>query len=174
MKAGIQYMVRQRAWFRRRRRQDGGETVEFALLVGLTFLLLFGIIEFSIAMYDQGALIHASRTMAREASLFWVDVTQMGPDTDPEDDQRINTSEVEDAVSDYLDQYMISFTEAEPDLFLQGQPIGSLPEQLIVGDQPDRRVNVRSELLYHAPVTSALADLLDIDMVAPATMGAEQ
>ena len=79
-------------------------------------------------------------------------------------------------MSDYLDQYMISFTEAEPDLFLQGQPIESFSDTdtLIVGDQPNRRVNVRSELLYHAPVTSALADLLDIDMVAPATMGAEQ
>ena len=88
----------QGSWFGRHRRQQGSETVEFALLATFIFLLLFAIIEFSIAMYDQGTLVHSARLGAREASLYWLDVTAITPDSDPEDDQRVKPDWIEETI----------------------------------------------------------------------------
>lgn len=50
----------------------GASMVEFALVAPLLFLLLFGIIEFGVIMYDQVALRNASREGARQAALYYV------------------------------------------------------------------------------------------------------
>lgn len=46
------------------RKQQGSETVEFAISSTLLFIILFGIIEFSVALYDKAILTNASREEA--------------------------------------------------------------------------------------------------------------
>lgn len=46
-------------------RHRGAAAVEFALVLPLLLLLLFGIIEFSIALYDKALITNASREAAR-------------------------------------------------------------------------------------------------------------
>lgn len=55
---------------RRRRQQRGSEIVEFAITALLLFLLLFGIVEFSVVLYDKATITNAAREGAREGILF--------------------------------------------------------------------------------------------------------
>ena len=52
------------------RNENGGSLVEFAIIMPLLFVLLFGIIDFSILLYDKVMLTNASREGAREGILF--------------------------------------------------------------------------------------------------------
>ncbi len=52
------------------RYQQGTEVVEFAVTSMLLFLLLFAIIEFSVALFDKATLTNASREGARTGILF--------------------------------------------------------------------------------------------------------
>lgn len=52
------------------RSQRGTEIVEFAITAFLLFILLFGIIEFSIILFDQATITNASREGARTGILF--------------------------------------------------------------------------------------------------------
>lgn len=47
------------------RRQTGTAAVEFALVLPLLLLIIFGIIEFSLALYDKALITNASREAAR-------------------------------------------------------------------------------------------------------------
>jgi len=51
-------------------RQDGASAVEFAIISILLFMLLFGIIEFSIALYDNAKIADAARHGVRTAVNF--------------------------------------------------------------------------------------------------------
>ncbi|QOR38332.1 pilus assembly protein [Billgrantia diversa] len=91
-------------------KQQGAEVVEFALTAVLLFILLFGMIEFSVALYDKAVLTNASREGARtgilfrpqprnasEANSFKCNESQQGEDED-----------VRSAVCGYAEQYLIS------------------------------------------------------------------
>jgi Flp pilus assembly protein TadG len=47
------------------KREDGAAAVEFALLLPLLMMILFGIIEFGFVLYDQEVITNASREGAR-------------------------------------------------------------------------------------------------------------
>ncbi len=49
--------------------ESGASTVEFALVVPILFMLLFGIIQFGIAFGNQLAITHAAREGARLAAV---------------------------------------------------------------------------------------------------------
>lgn len=51
------------------RYQKGTEVVEFAITATLLFILLFGIIEFSVALFDKATITNASREGARTGIL---------------------------------------------------------------------------------------------------------
>ncbi|KVT54482.1 pilus assembly protein TadE [Burkholderia ubonensis] len=55
-----------------RRKETGAALVEFALILPLLLLLLFGIVEFSIALYDKAVLTNASREAARAGVVYKV------------------------------------------------------------------------------------------------------
>lgn len=57
-------------WIRVAGTQRGAAAVEFAIVCSLLFLLVFGIIEFSIMLYDKAMLTNASREGAR-AGIVW-------------------------------------------------------------------------------------------------------
>ncbi|MDB4285489.1 pilus assembly protein [bacterium] len=68
-------------------RQDGAAAVEFAIISILLFMLLFGIIEMSIALYDNAKVADAARTGVRSAANYKVDpdteIYEHLPSTDP-------------------------------------------------------------------------------------------
>ncbi|UYG05263.1 pilus assembly protein [Halomonas sp. LR3S48] len=80
------------------RRQRGSEVVEFAISATLLFILLFGIIEFSVALFDKATLTNASREGARTGILYRPEPR----DTGAED------AAIEQAIRDYAEQYLIS------------------------------------------------------------------
>lgn len=51
-------------------RNIGGAMIEFALVLPLLLLVTFGIIEFSIALYDKAVITNASREGARAGVIF--------------------------------------------------------------------------------------------------------
>ena len=53
----------------RLRGQDGAAAVEFALVVGLLFVILFGIMEFGLAFFETQNLRSATREGARAAAI---------------------------------------------------------------------------------------------------------
>ena len=50
--------------------QKGAAAIEFAIISPILFILLFGIIEFSIALYDKAMITNASREGARAGIVF--------------------------------------------------------------------------------------------------------
>jgi Flp pilus assembly protein TadG len=76
--------------------QKGGTLVEFAVIAPLLFLILFGIIEFGILLYDKAMITNASREGARAGIVF----------NYPE---RITNDRIIEEVDKYLGAHLISF-----------------------------------------------------------------
>ncbi|MCL5291695.1 MAG: pilus assembly protein [Actinobacteria bacterium] len=56
-------------WFYRIRDEQGASSVEFAIIVPVLILILFGIFEFGLAYRDYLAITHAAREGARLAAV---------------------------------------------------------------------------------------------------------
>lgn len=82
----------------RRRKQRGAELVEFAIASTLLFMLLFGIIEFSVALFDKATITNAGREGARTGIVY-----RPAPRDAVTEDSAIRT-----AVSAYAEDYLIS------------------------------------------------------------------
>lgn len=81
--------------------ERGSALVEFALILPLLVLLLFGIIEFGLLLYNQQVLTNASREGARYGIVSRV------PD-------RRSEAEIAQVVADYCDSNMITFGAGSP------------------------------------------------------------
>ena len=66
------------------RDEHGGSLVEFAVIAPLLFVILFGIIEFGILIYDKAVITNASREGARAGIVF--DYDDGGTPSDSADD----------------------------------------------------------------------------------------
>lgn len=66
--------------------QSGASAVEFAIVLPILVLLVFGIIEFSVAFYDKAMITNASREGARAGIVF-----KVPPVTDDEITNIVNT-----------------------------------------------------------------------------------
>ncbi len=75
--------------------QNGASAVEFAIVLPILVLLVFGIIEFSVAFYDKAMITNASREGARSGIVF-----RIPPVTDDEITNIVNT---------YLGSNLITF-----------------------------------------------------------------
>ncbi|MBS9405260.1 pilus assembly protein [Halomonas sp. TRM85114] len=84
-------------------RQKGSELVEFAISATVLFLLLFGIIEFSVALFDKATLTNASREGARTGILYRPADPVLDTRNLPEEDAAIKQ-----AVRNYAEKYLIS------------------------------------------------------------------
>lgn len=71
--------------------------MEFALLLVLLLMLLFGIVEFSLILYNQAVITNASREGAR-AGIVWTG----------DDATRIPEQDIRDVVEAYCAQYLIT------------------------------------------------------------------
>jgi Flp pilus assembly protein TadG len=73
----------------------GASAVEFAIVLPLLVLLLFGIIELSLALYDQAMITNASREGARFGIVYRVPA--------------ISDTEITDVVNNYLGSNLVTF-----------------------------------------------------------------
>ena len=77
--------------------QNGASAVEFAIVLPLLLVLLFGIIEFGILLYDKAMITNASREGARVGIVF-------------DDPDRLCNSGITTVVNDYAQNYLINFS----------------------------------------------------------------
>jgi len=78
----------------RRPRQRGAAVVEFALLLPLLLVITFGIIEFSIALYDKAVITNASREAARAGVIY--------------SSPRLTNTQISTVATNYCQNYLIS------------------------------------------------------------------
>jgi hypothetical protein len=90
------------------RDQKGGAAVEFALVIPVLVLFLFGIVEFSLGLYDKAVLTNAGREGARAGIVFRYDPVN-------EIYAPLTEEEIGEIVDDYLQDRLINFTEDPPD-----------------------------------------------------------
>lgn len=83
------------------RDESGGSMIEFALIAPLLFVILFGIIEFGVLLFDKAMLTNASREGARAGIVYDFDSTA---GTNHPDNSTITTT-----VQEYCQDYLISF-----------------------------------------------------------------
>ena len=84
--------------------EKGTELVEFAIVSLLLFLLLFGIIEFSILLYNKAVITNASREGARAGIVARYDNSTSPAAWDP-----LEPDEIKDIVDQYCRNHLISF-----------------------------------------------------------------
>ena len=90
--------------------QSGGAAAEFAILLIFLVMLLFGIIEFSLILYNQAVITNASREGAR-AGIIWT-----GPNP------RVTRLEIQAIVDAYCAQYLITESPDPTDLDIDVDP----------------------------------------------------
>ena len=76
--------------------ENGAAAVEFAIILPLLVIFLFGIIEFSLMFYDKAVITNASREGARRGILF-----SPAP--------RVDVATIENTVIDYCQNYLVTF-----------------------------------------------------------------
>ena len=76
--------------------QSGAALVEFAIVLPVLLVLIFGMIEFSVMLYDKAMITNASREGARTGIVYSYPTP-------------ISTTEITQTVDDYLQGHMITF-----------------------------------------------------------------
>jgi Flp pilus assembly protein TadG len=85
-------------------KRDSGQTlVEFALVLPLLVIVLFGMVEFSLVMYNQAMITNAAREGARFAGLFRSNGTS--GDFEP-----YTSAEIQSVVAGYLNNHLVTFS----------------------------------------------------------------
>ena len=77
--------------------QKGAAAVEFAIILPILIILLFGIIEFGIILYDKAMITNASREGARAGIVF--------------DPDGISDAEIKSVVNNYCGGHLVTFGE---------------------------------------------------------------
>ena len=159
-----------------RRRQHGGETVEFALLALPFFLLLFAVTDFAFAVFNQGVVNRASAVAARQGSLYWLDPTRGNySPTDPLGNVRVNEHLITSAVDFYNDRVLLRFggstLSANPDLAGAAE-IGSTPNR-IWNELPDALVDVPLTFVHNFILLGGLGFDAGYTMDARTQLGTE-
>jgi len=92
------------------RKDHGGAMVEFAIVLPLLLILVFGIIEFGILFYNKSVLANASREGARMGIIEIYD--NNGTPTDGSDDKYYypDKPDIASVVINYCSDHLISFS----------------------------------------------------------------
>ena len=75
--------------------QTGSNIVEFALILPLLVVLVFGIIDFGLALFDKAVITNASREGARAGMVFKV--------------PRMTDAEIQAVVQNYTSTHLVTF-----------------------------------------------------------------
>ena len=79
--------------------QRGATIIEFAIILPVLVLLIFGIIEFSLILYDNAMLTNASREGARAAVIYQYPA-------------RTSCGDIEVTVDNYCKEHLVSFGDS--------------------------------------------------------------
>ena len=104
--------------------QKGIAAVEFALVLPVLVVLAFGIIEFSLALYDKAVITNASREGARAGIAY-----RVPPVTD---------GEITIVVNNYCQSRLVTFDSG-------GQPLSTVTRE---GNEPGNELRVRVQYPY--------------------------
>jgi Flp pilus assembly protein TadG len=88
--------------------QKGASAVEFAVILPLLVLILFGIIEFSLLLYNKQVITNAGREGARAGIVARSPRVQPGSDSDVWPSQKT----IKGKVNQYCSTYLISFASS--------------------------------------------------------------
>ncbi len=89
--------------------QKGAAAVEFAIVLPLLLLLLFGIIEFSLLLYNKAMLTNASREGARLGVVYAIGKGLDGSFGTADDTTHSTKAEIEQTVIAYAKNHLITF-----------------------------------------------------------------
>jgi Flp pilus assembly protein TadG len=92
--------------------QNGAALVEFAIVLPLLLMIVFGIIEFSLLLYDKAMITNASREGARAGIVYSFPTP-------------ITTAAITQEVNNYLQTHLISLGGASAPTVTAGQCTGS-------------------------------------------------
>jgi Flp pilus assembly protein TadG len=87
-------------------REKGASAVEFALVLPVLMLVLFGIIEFGFILYDKAVITNASREAARKGIAFNVDSNGATV--------AVPTADIVSTVAGYTGAYLVSLGSTPP------------------------------------------------------------
>ena len=118
--------------------QRGASAVEFALVLPLLLLVLFGIIEFSVLFYNKAVITNASREGARQGIVFYAN--SAGNYTP------LSNDGIKQVVLDYAQQYLITFSSSPSPLSTGDVTITRNPDPSERGG--DLTVNVEYTYTY--------------------------
>jgi len=128
--------------------QKGAALVEFALVLPMLVLILFGIIEFSILLYDKAVITNASREAARAGIVY----TMLRPD--PEDSSTYtgrvdtNTEDIIQVGTDYCQDYLITLGGGDDSLsVVPSSPCENADDDLIVNVSYDYNFLIFPDIL---------------------------
>ena len=100
--------------------QKGASAVEFAIVLPLLVVFIFGIIEFGILFYDKAVVTNASREGARAGIVF-------------QPDPRVDITEIENVVLNYCGNWLITFgSSAGPSITVPSGACANSGDELAV------------------------------------------
>ena len=141
------------------KRDSGASAVEFAIILPLLVLLLFGIIELTFALYDKAMITNASREGARVGIVF------RSP--------AVSDTEIASVVNNYLGTHLINLGGKRSP---SSDPVtGATVLVMRTGGSPGGEVRVRVGYTYSFLVLPQLASSLGggINMAAETVMRME-
>lgn len=80
------------------RTQNGASTVEFAMILPFLLVMIFGIMEFGLLLYDKAVITNASREAARSGIAYKT--------------PKLTTTEIQAVATNYTTNYLISSQSA--------------------------------------------------------------
>ncbi len=132
--------------------------IEFALVLPLLAILVFGIIEFGLIIYNKAMITNASREGARVGIVFRVDSN--GDYVSPDDPSV--SSLIETRINTYLSTYLISFDPAAAKTI----------STLVTGTSPGGELRVTVTYPYRFLAIPGLSSILGTTMVPTITLSA--
>jgi hypothetical protein len=151
--------------------ENGVAAIEFALILPFLLMVLFGIIEFSILLYNKAMITNASREGARAGVVYRPDHVAL------------NEAEIENVVFDFARAHLITFGEHDdPDVTathtdsLDGEE-RNVDEALIAGDDGESVISsgepleVRVDYTYDFLILPSFAsELLETSTITAVTV----
>jgi len=131
--------------------QTGANLVEFALVTPLLLILVFGIADMSLALFDKAVITNASREGARAGMVFKV--------------PRLTDTEIQTVVNNYCSTYLVTFGNSTPATTIQ---------RTGTGQNSGDRLTVTVRFTYNYAVLSRLIPGLgNLNLVATTVMRME-
>lgn len=130
--------------------EKGVSAVEFALIAPLLFILTFGIIEFSVLLFDKAVVTNASREGAR-AAVVYNEIFVNGAS----EYAHVSTEKIREVVNNYTENYLISLGGEIPLAIEEPEYEPAVPT-------PGGYVTIRVNYTYNFLVFQSLLNLIGV------------